>query len=73
MHIDEADTNTLLEVLANRGIDARVILDFTDDEINAEIDRRFQISEREIQARHDAEMAQTEDADEIQQTLQDGD
>jgi len=40
MDIDEADNNMLMEVLANRGIDARPITKFSMTEINNEITRR---------------------------------
>ena len=46
MHIDEADDNTLLEVLANRGIDCRTIKEYSMTELNNEITRRRMEAER---------------------------
>jgi len=57
MRISASD-NDLLEELGHRGIDARQIKDFEYAELHREIDRRDNEREIEIQARHDAEMAQ---------------
>ncbi len=46
MHIDEADDSTLIEVLANRGIDVRTIREFSMTELNNEITRRRMEAER---------------------------
>ena len=46
MHIDELDTNAILEVLANRGIDVRTIKEFSMTELNNEITRRRMEAER---------------------------
>jgi len=46
MHIDEADDNTLLEILANRGLDVRSIKEFSMTELNNEITRRRMEAER---------------------------
>lgn len=58
MDIREMDENEIIEELANRGIDVRTIKDYTSKELQDEIDRRDNEREIEIQARHDAEMAQ---------------
>lgn len=62
MHIDEADTNMLLEVLANRGIDARVIKEYSMTELNNEITRRRMEAERAecANAEADADQAHME-------------
>ncbi len=75
MHIDEADDNTLLEVLANRGIDARIIREFSNEEIFSELTRRrneldiriitFKQQHSGIEVRHIKDFSMTEMNNEI--------
>ena len=46
MHIDELDTNAILEVLANRGVEVRTLPEYSMTELNNEITRRRMEAER---------------------------
>ena len=48
MHIDELDTNAILKVLANRGIDVRQLKDFSTEEIIKELKPRDFVGSYEV-------------------------
>lgn len=50
MRLAEYDDNQLLEALAERGIDARTLKEFSTQELHNELDRREEAQERDLRS-----------------------